>query len=76
MLNLPAFHTPGEGFDFAAFARATAHAALAMTLLSPASPTLGIGFTDLAGVLADLGLDYDSDAARSVAAAARNLLRQ
>ena len=68
VLNLPAFHTPGEGFDFAAFSSAAAHAALAMTLLSPASPTLGIGFTDLAGLLADLGLDYDSDAARSVAA--------
>ena len=67
VLNLPAFHTPGEGFDFSAFARATGHATLAMTLLSPASPTLGIGFTDLAGLLADLGLDYDSEAARGMA---------
>ena len=75
VLNLPAFHTPGEGFDFQAFARAAAHATLAMTLVSPASPSLAIGMTDLAGLLAAMALDYDSDAARLLAAEIAYTLR-
>ncbi len=74
VLNLPAFYVPGDGFDAAAFASAAAHGALAMALLSPASPTLAIGMTDLAGLLAVLGLDYDSDAARARAAEIAALL--
>jgi hypothetical protein len=44
-------------------------------LLSPSSPTLAIAISDLAGLLARLGLDYDSDAARAVGAHLAFVLR-
>jgi ribonucleoside-diphosphate reductase alpha chain len=75
VLNLPAFHLAGEGFDTEGFASAAAHATLAMALLSPASPSLSIGMTDLAGLLAGMGLDYDSDAARALAGDVARTLR-
>jgi hypothetical protein len=68
VLNLPAFHDPERGFDAEAFAQAVETATLAMALLSPSSTTLRIAPADLAGLLAELGLDYDSDAARAFAA--------
>ncbi len=68
VLNLPAFHQAELGFDFTGFARAVSHATLAMTLVSPSSPALNIGVSDLAGLLADMALDYHSDAARLLAA--------
>ena len=75
LLNLPAFHTPGEGFDFTDFASAAAHATLAMTLLSPTAAKLTIGMTDLAGLLALHGLAYDSQEARHLAAEVAYTLR-
>jgi hypothetical protein len=75
VLNLAAFHDPAQGFDSAGFAEAAATAATAMALLSPSSPTLAIGMADLAGLLAAMGLDYDSDAARTVAATLAYVLR-
>jgi hypothetical protein len=75
VLNLPAFHTPGEGFDVLAFAEAAETAAVALSLHDPAASRLAIGFADLAGLLAALGLDYDSVEARDVAAAIACLLR-
>ncbi len=75
ILNLPAFHHPEHGFDIQAFARAAETAATAMALLSPASATLCIGMSDLSGLLAAQALDYDSNAARSTAAALAFVLR-
>jgi len=75
VLNLAAFHDPAAGFDSDGFAAAAATAATAMALLSPSSPTLAIGMADLAGLLAAMGLDYDSDAARTVAATLAYVLR-
>jgi hypothetical protein len=75
VLNLAAFHDPAHGFDVPGFADAVELAATALTLASPAAERLAIGMADLAGLLAALGLDYDSDAARAVAAALAALLR-
>ncbi len=75
ILNLPAFHHPEHGFDTQAFARAAETATLAMALLSPASATLCIGMSDLAGLIAALALDYDSADARTAAAALAFVLR-
>ncbi|MBN8890960.1 MAG: hypothetical protein BGP12_07185 [Rhodospirillales bacterium 70-18] len=75
VLNLAAFHDPEHGFDTAGFAAAARLAATALTLAVPAARVLGVGMADLAGLLAALGLDYDSPAARDVAAALAALLR-
>ena len=75
VLNLPAFHSPDHGFDAQGFASAAETAATAMVLLSPASANFGIGMSDLSGLLAAMGLDYDSDAARATASALAFVLR-
>ena len=75
VLNLPAFHDAEHGFEPDAFAAAVETATLAMALLSPSAPTLRIAMADLAGLLAELGLDYDSDAARAFAATLAASLR-
>jgi len=75
VLNLAAFHDAAHGFDVPGFADAVELAATALTLVSPSAERLAIGMADLAGLLAALGLDYDSDAARAVAAALAALLR-
>jgi hypothetical protein len=75
VLNLAAFHDPEHGFDSQAFAKAAETAAIAMALLSPSSAALGIGMSNLAGLLAAMALDYDSDAARDVAASLAFVLR-
>jgi hypothetical protein len=75
VLNLAAFHDPAHGFDVAGFSDAVELAATALTLAQPSAERLAIGMADLAGLLAALGLDYDSDAARAVAASLAALLR-
>ena len=75
VLNLPAFHEPGLGFDAAGFATAVDLAATALTLLAPEASAIGVGVADLDGLLAALGLDYEADAARAVAASLAALLR-
>ncbi len=75
VLNLAAFHDAEDGFDSEAFGRAAWIAATAMALLSPSSPTLAVGMSDLAGLLARMGLDYDSEAARDVGAHLACVLR-
>jgi hypothetical protein len=74
-LNLAAFHTADDGFDVLGFAEAAETAAVALSLAAPAAQRLAVGFADLAGLLAALGLDYDSVAARDVAAAIACLMR-
>jgi hypothetical protein len=75
VLNLASFFDPGHGLDVAGFAGAAATAVTALTLLAPAVPRIGVGMADLAGLLAALGLDYDSQQARDAAAALAALLR-
>ncbi len=75
VLNLAAFHEPGIGFDVDGFATAVTDAVTALTLAAPTASRIAVGFADLAALLAALGLDYDSDAARAVAAALAALLR-
>ena len=75
VLNLPAFHEPGVGFDISGFASAVDLAVTALTLIAPSASRIGIAMTDLDGLLAALGLDYDSVPAREVAACVAALLR-
>lgn len=68
LLNLPAFHEPGTGFDVEGFVDAVRTAANALRLSDPAARCFAIGITDLDGLLAELGLDYESPEARDLAA--------
>jgi ribonucleoside-diphosphate reductase alpha chain len=75
ILNLPAFLDPVIGFDDAAFARDVAMAVECLTLLYPSAPSLALEVADLHGLLAGLGLLYDSEPARQVAVLVAALLR-
>jgi hypothetical protein len=75
VLNLPAFHHPEHGFDIEGFAAAARLAGVALTLADPAAPSLAVGMADLAGLLAALGIAYDSQAARDIGAGLAALLR-
>lgn len=75
VLNLPAFLDGGTGFDVPAFVDAIRTAATALYLGDPGAARYAIGLTDLDGLLAATGLDYDSPAARDVAACLAALLR-
>ncbi len=74
-LNLTGFLDDGLGFDAAAFGDAVETATIALTLAAPDSDHLAIGMADLAGLLAALGVDYNSEAAREIARALAALLR-
>ncbi len=75
VLNLPAFYDPAQGFDTAAFTHAVTAVATALRLGETGAAHAKIGITDLDGLLALLGHDYDSDAGRAVAATIAALLR-
>ena len=75
VLNLPAF-LDAEGFDAAAYGRAVALAVRALDAWTGAkAPRLAVGFADLAGLLAALGLAYDGAEGRAVGAAIAALTR-
>jgi ribonucleoside-diphosphate reductase alpha chain len=76
VLHLPSFQDTSHGIDFTAFAEAVEDAATALSLAVPQARRIGVGMADLAGLLAALGLDYDSAAAREVAASLALLLRR
>jgi hypothetical protein len=76
VLNLAAFYDAQTGFDRDGFAHAVATATVALACLDSAATRLAVGVADLAGLLATLGLDYASDAARDRAAAIAALLRE
>ncbi|MBY0337177.1 MAG: hypothetical protein K2X11_11225, partial [Acetobacteraceae bacterium] len=60
-LNLPAFLEPEGGFDLEGYAEACACAVRLLDALAAGKATrLRLGFADLAGLLAALGLPYDS----------------
>ncbi len=75
ILNLPAFMDPAAGFDADAFGDAVETGVTALTLAAPDARRIAVGVADLAGLLAHLGLDYDSDEARAVGAGIAALLR-
>jgi hypothetical protein len=75
VLNLPAFLDSTGQFDAADFAEATETAVLALSFAAPATRDIDVGLADLAGLLATLGIDYASDAARDVARALVGILR-
>lgn len=75
VLNLPAFFDPSESFDVAGFAAAVETATYALTLTIPGARRIAVGLADLAGLLAALGLEYGSEAARDVARALAAILR-
>ncbi len=75
VLNLAAFHDEALGVDIAAFIEAIDTTATALRLNDPGATRFALAITDLDGLLAQLGLDYDSVAARDVAATLAALLR-
>jgi len=75
VLNLPAFYDEGSGFDTEAFVDAIRTAATALRLSDPEAKAFAIGFTDLDGLLAQLGIDYATPEARDLAANLAGLLR-
>jgi len=75
IINLAAFVDPASGFDTESYIEAIELVALALTLHAPAAQKLAIGIADLAGMLARLGLAYDSEEARDIAACLSALLR-
>jgi hypothetical protein len=76
VLNLPAFLDAGGEFDAAAYGRAVALGVRALDCWGGAkAPRLAVGFADLAGLLAGLGLAYDSAEGRAVGAAIAALTR-
>ena len=75
VLNLAAFHLPGEGVDLDALDAALRTAAAALHFAAPSAPALRVGVADLAGLLAALGLDYGSQAGRDRAVAILARLR-
>ena len=75
VLNLPGFVRPDSGLDLDGLARAVGLAVACLTLFDPKACRIGITFADLDGLLAALGLDYDSIAARNVAVGLTAFLR-
>ncbi len=76
VLNLPAFLEPEGGFDIEGYAEACAIGIRTLDCLTGArAPRLRLGFADLAGLLAGLGLAYDSPGARATAGAIAALTR-
>lgn len=77
VLNLPAFYgsAGAAGFDVAGFRAAVDTAAAALRHSDPAPPRFAIAMADLDGLLAALGLDYDSEEARDVARCLSAVLR-
>jgi hypothetical protein len=76
LLNLPAFLEPEGDFDLEGYAEACRLGVLALDCLGNARlPRLRLGFADLAGLLAALGLPYDSAEARAVGAGIAALTR-
>ncbi|MEJ0017085.1 MAG: TSCPD domain-containing protein [Acetobacteraceae bacterium] len=75
VLNLASFHDAAAGFDVPAFAEAVETAVTALALADPAATRLAVGITDLAGLLARLGVEYASPEALAIAGAIAAILR-
>ncbi len=75
VLNLAAFHDEAAGFDLPGFTQAVETAVTALTLAVPAASRIAIGFADLAGLLALLGIEYGSADSIALARALAAILR-
>jgi len=76
VLNLPAFLEPEGGFDLEGYAEACALGVVFLDAATSGKATkLRLGFADMAGLLAALGIAYDSAEARDVAAGLAALTR-
>ena len=75
VLNLPAFLDGDGQLDLADFAEAVETAVFALNFAAPLARTINVGMADLAGLLAALGIDYASDAARDVAGSLACIIR-
>ncbi len=76
VLNLPAFLDADGSFDLEGFSEAVALGVRFLDALGNSKATrLRLGFCDMAGLLAALGLAYDSDEGRHVAAGIAALMR-
>lgn len=75
VLNLPAFLDGDGQLDLAGLAEAAETAVLALSFAAPTACDVAVGMADLAGLLAALGIDYASDAARAAASALACILR-
>jgi len=75
LLCLPGFLDSAGHFDLDAFAEAVETASIALTFAAPAARDIAIGMTDLACLLAALGIRHGSPEARDVARALAALLR-
>lgn len=75
VLNLPAFLDSDGLLDVAGFAEAVETAVIALSFAAPDVRDIDIGMADLAGLLAQLGIDYASDAARDTARGLAAILR-
>jgi hypothetical protein len=76
VLNLPAFLEGDGSFDAASYAEAVALGVRALDIWTGGkAPKLSLGFADLAGLLAGLGLAFDSEGGRATAAAIAALTR-
>jgi len=76
VLNLAAFADPSVGFDGEAFSAAVTVAVQALSLCGPTRVRrIAVSFADLAGLLARLGMAYDSQPARELGANIAALMR-
>ena len=75
VLNLAAFRDAAGGFDREGLAEAVETVARALRVGAPGPRRAMVGIADLAGLLAALGLAYDSAGARAFAADLARLLR-
>ncbi len=76
VLNLAAFLNSAVGFDAGAFGLAVEAAVLALGMAVTEPCRVEVGIADLAGLLAELGLDYVTEAARDAARSVATLLRE
>jgi ribonucleoside-diphosphate reductase alpha chain len=67
VLNLPAFLDSDGQLDFSDVAEAVETAVIALSFAAPKVRDIDVGMADLAGLLAALGVDYASEAARDIA---------
>jgi hypothetical protein len=67
VLNLPAFLDSDGQLDCSDIAEAVETAVIALSFAAPRVRDIDVGMADLAGLLAALGIDYGSEAARDIA---------
>ena len=75
VLNLPAFLDADGQLDLADMAEAVETAVITLSFAAPQVRDIDVGMADLAGLLAALGIDYSSDAARDIARCLATIVR-